>query len=234
MRKAITMSLASAFFLSVGGRVATAADRAGIGFEYGMGPTIILGGEFDMTMNQSGAFTWTVSDNFAVSIFTNTASVRGSHEYTDNTGANSVTRKVVLNGHSDTRGLAIWASLPMLSFLKVGFELGDVELNETNRDHSASDGSATTGADFAENGDTLTSSAMLEGIAGKLTFIRGDSKTISADLSVVGALRFVQLEDDIQIYGTQEVDSTTLPLKAIDPISGFNNLDIKLVATIGF
>ncbi len=250
MRKAITLSLAVAFMAAAGGRVAMAADRAGIGFEYGMGPTIILGGGFDMLMNQAGAFTWNVSDNFGISISHGTGSVRGSHEYSDDTGANPVKRKIVVDGHSDTEALTIWASLPMLSFLKIGFELGTVTLSgtATGRYYSSDDGSVATPAMFGGvnsysglggtpaggQGTYNPSQSMMEGIAAKLTFLKGDSKTISADISVAGALRFVQLEGDRYIYGTQETNSTKLPLKAIDPITGFNQLDLKLVATIGF
>jgi len=235
MRKAITMSLVATFVAAAIGGSAMAADRAGIGFEFGMGPTIVLGGEFNMEMTSAGAFTWNVSDNFAVSIFSGNGKVRGEHSYTDNTGANNVDRKIAVSGEADTRGLGIWASLPMLSFIKVGFELGTVQLSEQTVQYSESDGSNTTGlADFGGVRDALNDETMMEGIAGRITFIRGDSKTVTADLSVVGSLRFVQTNQDLRIYGIQESDSTTLPLKAIDPISSWNHLDLKIAATIGF
>ena len=233
MRKTIAVLLVAGFAVAAGGR-AIAADRAGISLEWGMGPTLQLGGGFDMLMDQQAGLNWDVSNDFAVSVFSGNGTWRGSKEYTNNTTP-AITHKVSIEGARDLFGIAIIHSLPVLSFVKVGIELGMVSLNQNSATAWNSNGTACSGTwtEFGGMPQTLDQVASMEGIVGKVTLLKGESKGTYADISVLASLRFVQLPTTF-LYGRQESDSTASPLKGIEPVESFNNLSIKVVASLGF
>ena len=74
----------------------------------------------------------------------------------------------------------------------------------------------------------------MEGITAKAVLLKAENKAITTGLGVAASLRFVQFPGDAYIYGHQEVNSNTTPLKGIDPINSVNSFDVKLFATIGF
>lgn len=232
MRKYIAVLLVAGFAVAAGGR-ALAADRAGVGLQWGMGPTLMLVSGFDMKIDEEVALNWNVSNDFAVSVFSGNGTWRGSYEYTNN-ATPAIKHKLTAEGYKDMAGLAIMHSLPGLSFLAVGIELGMVNVAEDNCIYSNSDGSAPTGlANFGGVRDVVDETCSMEGVLAKLTLLKGESKGTYADVSVQGSLRFVQLPT-MRIFGRQETDSTASPLKGIDPVESFNNLSIKLVASLGF
>jgi hypothetical protein len=232
MRKTIAVLLVAVSAVAAGGR-AVAADRAGIGLEWGMGPTLMLIGGFEMKFDEEVALNWDVSNDFVVSVFSGNGTWRGSHEYTNN-AVPAIKHKITVEGDKDLMGIAILHSLPVLSFVKVGIELGMINIDEAACLYSNSDGSAAAGlADFGGARDVLAETASMEGIVAKVTLLKGESKGTYADISVQGSLRFVQLPTE-RIFGRQETDSTASPLKGIDPIESFNNLSLKLVASLGF
>lgn len=230
MRKLIAVLLVAG--CAVAGGRSFAADRAGIGLEWGFGPSLILGGGFSMLMDEQAALNWEVSSDFSVSVFSGNGIWRGSKEYQNN-ATPAIKHKITVEGSDDLMGIAIVHSMPGISFLKIGIELGMMNLDESNVLYTNSDGSAGALADFGGVRDSINQTASLEGIMAKVTLLKGESKGTYADVSVMGSLRFVQLPTT-RLYGTQESDSTASPLKAIDPIASYNNLSIKLMASLGF
>lgn len=230
MRKTIAVLLVAGF-AAAGGR-AVAADRAGIGLEWGIGPTLMLGGGFDMKFDEQVGLSWNVSDDFAVSVFTGNGMWRGDYEYTNN-ATPAIDHRIMAEGYKDLMGIAIIHSLPVLSFVKVGIELAMVNVSESNVRYYDSDGATGALADFGGSRDPLDGTASMEGILAKVTLLKGESKGTYADVSVMGSLRFVQLPT-LWIYGHQETDSTSSPLKEIEPIGSMNNLSLKLIASLGF
>jgi hypothetical protein len=232
MRKTIAVLLVAGFAAASGGR-ALAADRAGISLDWGVGPTLMLIGGFQMKMDEQVSLDWDVSDDFAVSVFSANATWRGSDEYQNN-GTPAIKHKITVEGTTDSMGIAIVHSLPMLSFIKVGIELGMVTLDESAPIYSSSDGSGSSIADFGGTVDTFSNEVCsMEGILAKVTLLKGESKGTYADISVMGSLRFVQTPTR-RIFGIQQTDSTASPKKGIDPIGSLDNLSLKIVASLGF
>ena len=234
MRKAKLSLLAAALFTALAGKT-LAADRAGIGLEWGIGPVIQMG-DFDMKFGQSFGVNWQVTDVVSVAIFGENAPLRAEYSYADDTGSATFDRGIQVNGDYAVSGLRITHELPILKIIDVGFELGVAQLNETLVRYHNSNGSLGTATDFGSSGrDTLNTTGAVEGITAVVSIFKAESGAVSTELTVAGALRFIQLPDTY-IFGHQEVITTkTAAEKAeIEPIDSYNNLAVRVALNVGF
>src|SRR5688572_3408983 len=168
MRKAMLSLLAAVLFAGMAGTT-QAADRAGIGLNWGIGPTIQLG-DFDMKFDQSFGISWVVSDSVSVEVFGQSGQFSGEYEYTDDVTVSGQTfdRGTQLQGFSTLTGLRFVHNLPFLKILSVGFDLGVMTFGEDNRTYYNSDGTTSTTADFGGTVDSFDTQASTEGILAKL------------------------------------------------------------------
>ncbi len=233
MRNATKWLLVAAGLFAAAG-VTQAADRAGVGLEWGIGPSIVFG-NFDMKFDSAFQLSWKVSDDFALSVFTSQGRFSGSHEYTDNTVTPNIKHKIDVFGATDISGISVLHSIPMLSFLMVGLELGQANFGEDGASptYPNSDGSTGSIADFGGARDAFSTDGALEGIIGKITVLHSESKTVTADVGITASLRFIQLQE-LRVFGTQESTTNITPRKAIDPVSSYNSLALQLGVTLGF
>lgn len=238
MRKATaTLLAAGVMFAVAGGRVAQAADRAGIGVEWGIGPVIQLG-DFDMKMSQGFGVTWQVTEAVGVAIFGENAPLHAEYTYSNDTGAVAFDQGVQVDGDYAVSGMRITHQLPVLKILDVGFELGVVQLNETNVRWHNSNGTLGSDVDFnpaGGNRDTLNTTGAMEGITASIGLFKAETGTVTTELSVAGALRFVQLPDTY-IFGNQELNTTKPAAEKdeIEPIDSYSNLAIRVALNVGF
>lgn len=235
MRKAKLSLLAVALFTAVAGKT-LAADRAGVGLEWGIGPVIQMG-DFDMKFGQAFAVNWQVNEQVRVSIFGEQAPVRGEYTYSNDTGTVAFDQGIQINGNYALTGMRIMHELPMLKILDIGFELGVVSLNDTANSpmYHNSNGSTGSAADFGGAVDPFNASGALEGLALRATLFSAESGTITTELGVNAALRFVQLPDTY-VFGTQET-TTTKPAAekaGIDAVTSYNNIALQVALNVGF
>lgn len=246
MRKATTTLLAAAMiFAMAGGRVAQAADRAGIGLEWAYNPTINLSG-FDIDLSgQEFALAWKVSDSFSVAVYRGSGNYSISHEYTDDltylASGQTVKVKEVLEGSVGTSGIRFLTTLPMLTFLSLGLEAGAVTLGGVTGGGSftRSDGSGAADTDFGPAGVAGSYGGATYGtigVVGKITLLKGEVKTVGTELSVGGSLKFVPIADNPNFTGVQEVtvNKPAGQKKAIDPIESFNTLTLAATVALTF
>jgi len=238
MRKA-TMGLLIAAVVCAGmsGGMAGAADRAGVGLEWGWAPTINLNG-FGVDMaGSSFSLSWKVTDFFTVGMTSNQGSYSGSHEYTDNTVTPNIKHNVQVNGSENSTVLRILANIPALAFLQAGVEAGVVKLGAGTFSYVNSDGTSGSPNDFgAIAGIPPTfpnTNAAVIGVLGKLNLVQAETKTVSAAISVTGGLRFTSIADTYA-FGSQETTTTSNPPKNIDPITNFNNISLSVSAGLWF
>lgn len=236
MRKAKLSLLAVALFTAFAGKT-LAADRAGIGLEWGIGPVIQMG-DFDMKMSQGFGVNWQVTEVVSVAIFGENAPLRAEYTYSNDTGAVAFDQGVQVNGDYAVSGMRVMHQLPILKILDVGFELGVVQLNENQVRWHNSNGTEGTDADFnpaGGNRDQLNTTGAMEGVTASLGLFRAETGTISTELSVAAALRFVQLPDTY-IFGTQELNTVKPAAEKdeIEAIDNYNNLVVRVALNVGF
>jgi hypothetical protein len=241
MRKATTTLLAAAMiFAMAGGRVAQAADRAGIGLEWAYNPTISLSG-FDMDLSgQEFALAWKVSDTFTVAVFNGSGNYAIAHEYNDDVTvpATPFKRRVGVTGSTRSSGIRLTTSLPMLTFLAVGLEAGAVTVSAVNApDFTNSDGTVSTAANFGAGAGTYPGAQYgMVGLTGKVTLLKGEVKTVGTEVAVGASLRFVPINADYRFTGSQET-TTSKPVGSktkIDPIESFNSLTLAATVALTF
>lgn len=208
---------------------AKAADRAGVGLEWASGPTIPLG-TFSLKIDNEFALGWKLSDNVSAEVFSGQGATTATHSYTSNvtpTGATgtSITCKETIDGTADTSGIRIKSLIPGLDFLALGLELGQTVMTWPNTTvYERSDGTAGGAGDFGGAPATGSVVGNLIGVNGKLVLVKGETKTVSGELSVGASLRFVDWGSRQYLLGTQDV-FLSQP-KSIDPVSNYNNLAI--------
>lgn len=237
MRKATaTLLAAGLLFAASGAGIAQAADRAGVGLEWGIGPVIQMG-DFDMKMSQGFGVNWQVTEVVSVAIFGENAPLRAEYSYSNDTGV-AFDQGVQVNGDYAVSGMRVMHQLPILKILDIGFELGVVQLNENQVRWHNSNGTEGSDVDFnpaGGNRDTLNTTGALEGVTASLGLFRAETGTISTELSVAAALRFVQLPDTY-IFGTQELNTTKAAAEKaeIPAIDNYNNLVVRVALNVGF
>jgi len=236
MRKAKLSLLAVALFTAFAGKT-LAADRAGVGLEWGMGPVIQMG-DFDMKIGQTFAVNWQVNEQVRVSIFGEQAPVRGEYTYSNDIGT-PFDQGIQVNGNYALSGMRIMHQLPILKILDVGFELGVVSLNDTASSPMYHNSNGTNGSDVDFGGagavDGLNATGALEGLAVRVALFKAESGTVTTELGVNAALRFVQLPDTY-VFGTQET-TTTKPAAekvGIDAVTSYNNIALQVALNVGF
>jgi hypothetical protein len=235
MRKATaTLLAAGLLFAASGAGIAQAADRAGVGLEWGIGPVIQMG-DFDMKFGQAFGVNWKVNEQVSVAIFGEQAPFRGEYSYSNDTGTVAFDQGIQVNGNYSVSGMRIMHELPILKIIDIGFELGVVSLGEgpAPRYHN-SNGSTGSAADFGTV-NPLDATGALEGIAVHLGLFKAESGTLSTELGINAALRFVQLPDTF-VFGTQEV-TTTKPAAekaGIDAVTSYNNITLQVALNVGF
>jgi len=238
MRKA-TMGLLIAAVVCAGmsGGMAGAADRAGVGLEWGWAPTINLNG-FNMDVaGSSFSLSWRVTDFFTVGMTNNAGFYSGSHEYTDDTLATPIKHNVTVFGKDNSTVLRVLANIPALSFLSAGLEAGVMQIGAGSYSMVNSDGSMGATYFFASTTGIApnfpSTSVAVIGVLAKINLVQAETKTVSAAISVSGGLRFVSLPDTYA-FGSQEASSTTNPRKKIDPITNFNSISLAVTAGLWF
>jgi len=238
MRNATKVLLIAAVVFAVtGSGVAGAADRAGIGLEWGWAPTINLNGLSSDFAGTAFSLDWKVTDSFSVGVVSNAGFYSGSHEYTDDTGANPIKHNVQLDGNENSTVLRILATVPVVTFLQAGLEAGVMQIGPSTYTYVNSDGTTGGAANFGSAaGIGPNFGNQTEGIVGvmaKATLVQAESKTVSAAISVSGGLRFVNLPDTYA-FGSQETNTTKTPTAKIDPITNMNSLSLAVSAGLWF
>lgn len=234
MRKTVAILLVAVFAVAAGGQVAkaaAAADRAGVGLEWSIGPAISLSG-FEMKMGQQFTLNWKVSESFAVGVWNGSGLFRGEQTYTDAT-TNTLKHTLVTSGVTATNGITLLATIPMIEIVELGMNIGFEQLtcDAGYPKESHSDGTGGVLAHFGAPA-AMTANGSILGIAARIRLLKAETKTIMTDIGVVGGFNFVQFAD-VAAFGTQEAQGKT-PLKAIDPVSSYNNLTVMLNAAIWF
>jgi len=234
MRKAKTLLLVAAVLAAVtGAGIAGAADRAGVGMTWGIGPMVPLG-NFEMKFDDTFTLYWKVSNDFTVGVFREASSVRGE-ESQNIAGTDPVIKEtVVAQANATASGIRILHSVPALDFITAGLDIGVITFTGVAPTYSRSDGLAvaTGAADFGTpliGGLSVT--APLLGVTGKVSLFSAETKTVTTDINLTGSLRFVTF-NDLAVFGTQKALEN--PTKAIDPINSFHNLTLLLGVGIGF
>lgn len=233
MRKTVAILLVAGLAVTVGGQVAkaAAADRAGVGLEWSIGPVLSFSG-FDMKMGQQFSLNWKVSDSFAVGVWNGTGLYRGETDYQDNV-TSTLKHKLVASGTTSSNGITLLTTLPVITIMELGINIGveTFTADATSPVISRSDGAVGPLATFGVPAD-LTCTAPVLGIAARLHLLKAESKTVMTDIGVIGGFNFVQFPD-IAVFGTQE-DLGKTPLKAIDPVGNYTNLTLMVNASIWF
>jgi len=241
MRKTMAVLLAVGAVMAAGGQAVLAADRAGVGLEWSIGPAISANG-FDMKMAQQFMLDWKVSESFSVGVWNSSGLFRGTHSYTDNLNP-TLKHELVTSGTVGANGITLLASLPAMNLIELGINVGIESLVGVAPVARNSDG--TTGAltDFGSTlpgpvatATALTVTAPLLGIAAKIHLLKAETKTVLTDIGIIASYNFVQFPDT-NTFGTQEVlgrPSAMGLLKRIDPVSNYDNAMVLLNAAIWF
>jgi hypothetical protein len=228
MRKAkMFMLLAALASTLAGGRVAQAA--AGVGLEWGMGPTIPMS-NFGMKMNEGFTLAWKVTDAFSVGVFRESGNYRGEHEYT--VVATALKHSVILEGTSEVSGIRLMTVMPVISILEMGIELGTLSLGAGTYSTSRSDGGAAAYSDFGLAAPAFAGGqAPMAGVSLKATLLKGETKTVTTAIAILAGYRFVDF-NDAYLLGTQE--TLNVAVKKIDAVSGYDNVNVGLVIGLWF
>lgn len=227
MRKATTGLLVAAGLFAVAG-VSQAADRAGVGLEWGMGPRISFG-TFNINFINGTSLRWEVGNDFTIGVAASSGLYRAEHSYTDNTVTPNITDKLAVTGSLAEASIQVLHSIPGLSFLTAGLELGTVTYGAGTYNPTHSDGSTGALADFGAPAFAGTTAAEV-GLLAKIDVLKAESKLVTSIVSVNAGLNFVTFADTT-LLGTQEVNSTSTPLKGIDPVNG--NTNLAITASVG-
>lgn len=233
MRKAkMFMLLAALASTLAGGRVAQAA--AGVGLEWGMGPTIPLS-NFGMKMNEGFTLAWKVTDSFAVGVFRESGMYRGEKEYTNTVAVPSLKQSIILEGTSGVSGIRLMTVMPVLSILQAGIELGTLSLGAATATYSRSDGAnaLVTAADFGAPVAMGAQQLPMVGVSLKGTVLKGETKTVSTEISILAGFRFVDMPEQY-VFGTQEATTILTTKKKIDAVTNYNNIGVGLVIGLWF
>jgi hypothetical protein len=235
MRKTMAVLLAVGAMMAVSGQAVMAADRAGVGLEWSVGPVISVSG-FDMRMGQQFTLDWRLSETFSVGVWNSSATYRGSHSYTDNVDR-TLTHELVTSGSVSANGITLLASLPAMSLIELGINVGVGTLTPDAVPLVATDSDGTAGALGDFGGPVpLQGTVPLLGIAARVHLLKAETKTILTDIGIIAAFNFVEFQDT-NAFGTQEVLGVPSPtglLKKIDPVGSYNNLALMLNAAIWF
>jgi len=211
---------------------APAADRAGVGLEWGMGPNILTG-NFTMQFDNTFALAWKVSDAFTVAVFNESALWRGENSYSSDAAMTAGTSRkftLVNEGDLSVSGIRIQHSLPGLDFLSAGIEFGRMNFNTTATTIKRDDGAATAGTEFGTVVG-MPGSANLLGLSAKMSLFKAETKTVTTEINLSGAFRIVRF-NDTSVFGTQKV-LLTAP-KAIDAATGYSNVTALLGVGLWF
>lgn len=231
MRKTMAVLLAVSGMLMAGGRVANAA--AGVGLEWSIGPTIPVQG-FDIKMGQQFALDWKVSDSFSVGVWNASSLYRGEKSYTDVT-VTTLKHKLVTQGTVGASGITLMTTLPAISMLELGVNLGVENLTNTSLAATNSDGTAGALADFGAP-VALTTTAPLLGLNARANLIKAETKTVTTNIGITAAFNWVQFSDTAAL-GTREalgkLDANGLT-KKIDPVSSYTQVTVMVNASIWF
>lgn len=234
MRKAkMFMLLAALASMLAGGRVAQAA--AGVGLEWGMGPTIPMA-NFGIKMNEGFTLAWKVTDSFAVGVFREAGMYRGEKEYTNTVVVPSLKQSIILEGTSEVSGIRLMTVMPVLSILQAGIELGTLSLGACAApEYSRSDGANTlvTAADFGVLDAMVAQQLPMVGVSLKATLLKGETKTVATEISILAGYRFVDMPDQY-VFGTQEATTVLVTKKKIDAVAGYDNVNVGLVIGLWF
>jgi len=234
MRKGKLVLLAVAFALvAVVPVSAPAADKAGLGLEWGVGPNLVAG-NFNMQYGSGFALSWKLADSFAVSVFSNTAPWKGSFSYTSeaaNDGYTPGTKhkySVDRNGDMQVSGIRILHNvpLPILDIISLGIELGTVDFSDNTSPSACKVDGIVNGAAVPALGlgtDTLSGPAGLIGVSGKVSIFKAETKTVSTDISVLADLTIINIPEK-DIWGTRKAYLATP--KAIDGVTSYNYLSV--------
>lgn len=236
MRKAKLSLLAAAIFAGMAGTT-LAAERAGFGLEWGMGPTIQLG-DFDMQMDQSFSVEFSINEDFGVSLFSSQGRFSGEHEYTDDITIPGQTfeRGIQIGGNTSVEGIRLSYGLPFLKMLRLGIELGRLSIEQDYTDFHNSDGTTSSNVDFGGVSQQLDEVAAMEGVSLRANLLSGATGALTASLGVQASLRFAQFRDRA-VFGIQEttVDPLLHPVKEeIETITSYNTLAVAAALNIGF
>lgn len=229
MRKAKTLLLVAAVLAAVAGAgIAGAADRAGVGMTWGIGPMVPLG-NFEMKFDDTFTLYWKVSNDFQVGVFREASSVRGEKSQTV-TGTDPVIKEtLVAQANASASGIRILHSVPALDFITAGLDIGVITFSGGTTTITRSDGSGAAGTFGSPV--PLAGTAPLLGVTGKVSLFSAETKTVTTDINITGSLRFVTFSD-LAVFGTQK--DLEVPTSAIDPINSFHNLTLLLGVGIGF
>src|SRR6185503_109329 len=144
MRKATTGMLVAAGLFAVAG-VAQSADRAGVGLEWGMGPRISFG-TYSMNFTNGTSLSWNIGGDFTVGVAASSGQYSASGSYTNNASP-AITHKIHQTGGLQEASVQVLHSIPGLSFLTLGLELGTVSYGASVRTMTNSDGSTPAGTE---------------------------------------------------------------------------------------
>ena len=230
MRKATTGMLVAAGLFAVAG-VAQSADRAGVGLEWGIGPRISFG-TFNMNFTNGTALSWNVGGDFTIGVAASSGRYRAEHSYTNNTVTPNITDKLAANGSVSEASIHLLHSIPGLSFLNAGLALGTVTYGAAAYAPTHSDGSAGALGDFGAPAFAGTTAAEV-GLLAQVNLLKAESKLVTSVVSVNAGLNFVTF-NDVALLGTQEVNSTSNPKKAIDLVNGNTNLALTVGVGLWF
>lgn len=228
MRKGKLVLLAAALVLAVVAPVsAPAADRAGVGLEWGMGPNILTG-NFTMQFDDAFALSWKVSDAFTVAVFNENALWRGENSYSSEAAVDpsGLVQKYTLvqEGALTVSGIRILHTIPALDFISAGIEFGKVNFTNVGAVYKRGDGGVTTGTEFG-GVVGMPASANLLGLAGKVSIFKAETKTVTTDINVSGAFRIIRFAEQ-DVFGSQKALLVTP--KAIDAVTGYSNVTALL------
>jgi len=230
MRKGKLVLLAAALVLAVVAPVsAPAADRAGVGLEWGMGPNLLTG-NFSMQFDNAFALAWKVSDSFTVAVFNENAMWRGENSYSSDAAVTpgGATHKYTLvrEGDLTVSGIRILHTLPVLDFLSAGIEFGRINFTTVGGplNIKRDDGVAAVGTEFGTVVG-MPASANLLGLTAKMSLFKAETKTVTTDINLSGSFRVIRY-NDASVFGTQKA-LLTAP-KAIDSVSGYSNVTALL------
>ncbi|MEK7476188.1 MAG: hypothetical protein AAB152_11235 [Candidatus Coatesbacteria bacterium] len=230
MRKTVAILLVAVCAVAAGGQVAKAADRAGVGLEWSIGPAMSLSG-FDMKMGQQFTLSWKVSESFSVGVWNGNGLFRGEKTYTDNTAV-PLKHTLVTQGTTSSNGITLLTTFPGISLLDLGINVGvETFTGGAATENVHTDGSAGVPGHFGAP-VALTTTAAVLGIAAKIHLIKAETKTVMTDIGILAGLNFVEFADTA-VFGTQQAVGT-VPLKNIDSVGSYNNLTVMINAALWF
>jgi hypothetical protein len=237
MRKAKLSLLAAAIFAGTAG-TSMAAERAGFGLEWSVGPTIAFASGFDMQMDQTFGVEFMINDDFSAGLFGGTGRWAGEYAYTNDitVPGQSFDQRIQKGGSTEVNGLRLSYTLPFMRMLKLGFELGRVSFGEDSVTYYNSDGSYGGAGDFGGTVESLDTVAAMEGISVRANLLNGAAGALTASVGVQASLRFAQFERTA-VFGSQEstVDPALHPvMNEIETITSYNTLSVAAALNVGF